>query len=154
MSFTGPNFATSLRKANYFITHYYAWFRIIPFSFCSGCRNGVHLYSHELTSADSSRGAGDCCRGTSWIPGRCAGPATLKVQWSVASDINPICYNILLHIISYHYIDHDHVLLRTLLLHCEYIFAYSCIGCFPYIITKSLLHIIARLLHDYYMIVT
>ena len=32
---------------------------IIPFGYCSGCRNGAHRYNHDLASVDSSRGAGD-----------------------------------------------------------------------------------------------
>ena len=33
----------------------------IPFGYRNGCRNGAHRYNHYLASADSSRGAGDCC---------------------------------------------------------------------------------------------
>ena len=33
----------------------------IPFGNRSGCRNCAHSYNHYLTSADSSRGAGDSC---------------------------------------------------------------------------------------------
>ena len=52
-------------------------------SYSRGCSNGTHHYNHNLASADTSRGAGDCCPiiplCTLQIPERWAGPASC--QW-------------------------------------------------------------------------
>ena len=79
------------------------------------------LSQWQLTSTDSSRGAGDCC------------PKYLLNSWALdwfsystsAMKCNvrqsALCYNTLLHIISYYYINHYCILLLSLFLHCYYI---------------------------------
>ena len=93
----------------------------IHFSYSSCCHNGTHSTKHDLTSADSSRGAGDCCPMyfmNSWALGWSSDPWSAIKCSGWQSDI---CYNTLLHIIPYYYIDHYYVLLCSLFLHNYYI---------------------------------
>ena len=119
----------------------------IPFRCRSGCRNGTHRYSHELASADSSRGLPNVLReflgaGLVQRPLKCN-----EVQRMIIITY----YFTLLHIILYYYIHHYYILLRSLLIHDYYTLLHQLL---LRIITALLLHIITSLLHHYYIIIT
>ena len=107
------------------------------------------LSQRRLTSA------GDCC------------PMYLMISWAldwsrdfrsaIQLSVRPLdlCYKTLLHIISYYYIHHYYVLLRSVFLHCFYIVFYAILhSLLLRIITKSLLRIITSLLLHHYNITT
>ena len=80
------------------------------------------LSQWQLTSADSSRlrGAGDCCPKyfmNSWVLDWFS-DSICAMKCSVRQSA--LCYNTLLHIISYYYINHTYILLCSLFLHCYY----------------------------------
>ena len=125
----------------------------------SGCRNGAHRYNHDLTSADSSRGAGDCWQMyfvNSWALGWSSYP------WSAINC--PGCGS------CYYHIGYYYVFLQIhcyILLHHYYIIIASLLRLVPlqcYSIIITLYHIgyyyvLLRiryyvLLHHYYIIVT
>ena len=120
-----------------------------PFSHSSGCCDGTHCYNHDLETA---AGCTSRIPGESWALRWSRGPWSATWQWNVACDclafvithyytLQWLHYIITLAITRYYYVLYFYTV-DTSLLHCLLLH------------TKTLLHIITWLLHDYCMIIT